>query len=298
MLHPFHTFSEKDNIGDLTFRLRSESHILYQVDLSSFDRDGTVYFPGQRFFVMQLAAFQLPAIPKSQSFSTQSRAVPLSTHRPWNWSLPSKLLQPPRSKPPTSSGGRKRQSVAAWLTGHADVIVLSTATVASPAPLRLYGSLTQVLASIRALRISVLYVHMRAVSPVDLTVLRSCQVVPVLVGASGPVAVPAPCVALAMASVAPLLTERKGDAVTHFFDHGIESDAPLRPEVGRLDNTPLTDRITAWITRVYLPQGYPNTTTPDYISFTKFRTLQNLASAVMQVIRLVVPTSLQPAANL
>ncbi|CDF40533.1 unnamed protein product [Chondrus crispus] len=50
------------------------------------------------------------------------------------------------------------------------------------------------------------------------------------------------------------------------------------------DTRSLSERIVAWLTHVYLPQGYPHTTTPDYISFTKYRTLQNLASAIMSVI--------------
>jgi len=39
-----------------------------------------------------------------------------------------------------------------------------------------------------------------------------------------------------------------------------------------------------WIKGVYLPAGYPLSVTEDYLAFTKWRTLQNLASSIMAVL--------------
>lgn len=90
--------------------------------------------------------------------------------------------------------------------------------------------------------------------------------------------------ALAAAVTSPLLLERKDNTVVQFFQPEGDKDGTLVSET-ESDERPILERLIAWLTRVYLPQGFPNTTTPDYISFTKFRTLQNLASAIMQVIR-------------
>ena len=94
------------------------------------------------------------------------------------------------------------------------------------------------------------------------------------------------CMATLSVATTPLLLETKGDAVTRFFegnDDGISDRKLVVEEV--VDNRTVKERIIAWLTRVYLPTGFPDTTTPDYLSFTKYRTIQNLASAIMSVIR-------------
>ncbi|CAN8067737.1 unnamed protein product [Agarophyton chilense] len=90
----------------------------------------------------------------------------------------------------------------------------------------------------------------------------------------------------AMGSASPLLFEKNGGAVTTFYD----VDEKEQKGAGRLvpqkevDNRPFSDKVISWLTKIYLPSGFPHTTTPDYISFPKYRTLQNLASAIMSVI--------------
>lgn len=57
----------------------------------------------------------------------------------------------------------------------------------------------------------------------------------------------------------------------------------LHPE-RTIDRRPTIERITACIRHVYLLQGFQHTTTSDYMELSKYRTLQNLSSAVMQFI--------------
>lgn len=86
--------------------------------------------------------------------------------------------------------------------------------------------------------------------------------------------------AVAPVAATPLLTETRDDVVVRFT----RADGDRLQEERVLDSRTPWNRLIAWLMRVYLPQGFPHTTTPDYISFTKYRTLQNLASAIMSVI--------------
>lgn len=238
-------------------------------------------------------AFQLPLIAKSPD-TTHTSPFPLTTSKPLSLRLRFARAQPPPSRPPNGRSGRRRPTVGVWLTGHDDVSVLSAAALASTHPIRVTGSFTDVLTCVRHLRLSVLYLHVRSVTLLQIQRLRLSQVVPVLIGqasspaspsTSVPVLAPAPDFALLATALAPVIVERKGESVVRFFDRGSDENSVFSSEKRKLDQTPWISQIGAWLTRVYLPQGFPNTTTPDYISFTKFRTLQNLASAVMQVIR-------------
>lgn len=187
---------------------------------------------------------------------------------------------------------RRPRCVAAWLTGHADASVLCAARLTSQIVLQLRGNFIDVVKAARAAQVPCIYLHSLAASPSEVAILRSSNLVPIFVP-SVPAASKFNKMPLLMAAAVstPVLTEKRGDSVTRFFRGQTEDDAPLLQEK-QTDERPWSDQFMSWLTHVYLPQGFPHTTTPDYISFTKYRTLQNLASAVMQVIRSVNRISL------
>lgn len=98
---------------------------------------------------------------------------------------------------------------------------------------------------------------------------------------AAPLGLRAPVLATAVAA-GPILVETRGDEVRRYALNGGTGDVLQQEE--EPDPRSIWERVVAWLTHVYLPQGFPHTTTPDYISFTKYRTLQNLASAIMSVI--------------
>lgn len=226
---------------------------------------------------------------------------------------------PPR--PPSTPIGRthrRRPCIAAWLTGHADDTVISTAIAHSSngAILTLKGPFFCVIQRAIAARVQELVLHTSAASTVVLNSLHASLLSPIIVGTVKAVPILTSSASLssrsdltvspALSAVAlgsgPLVIERKGDVERKFF---AQSESVVDSETGdnrhqshskdnillhpqkTVDDRSWSQRFVAWLTRVYLPTGFPHTTTPDYISFTKFRTLQNLASAVMQVIRFV-----------
>lgn len=229
-------------------------------------------------------------------------------------------LYPPH--PPSSPIGRnhrRRPTIAAWLTGHADDTVISTAIAHSGngAILPLKGPFLRVIQRAIAAHVQKLVLHTNAASTVVLNLLHASLLSPIIVGTVKAVPIPRSSVSSlssrpdltatpALSAVAlgsgPLVIEREGNVERKFYaqsgsvidskteDNRHQShstdDVPLYPQK-TVDDRSWSQRFVAWLTRVYLPTGFPHTTTPDYISFTKFRTLQNLASAVMQVIRFV-----------
>ena len=91
------------------------------------------------------------------------------------------------------------------------------------------------------------------------------------------------------AVAAPIIIELENGTITEYFDSdnakmGRARNVPeLTKRVQEDERTPF-ERLWAWIKRVYLPAGYPSSVTRDYLAFTKYRTLQNLASSIMTVI--------------
>ncbi|GJQ08305.1 hypothetical protein GpartN1_g96.t1 [Galdieria partita] len=49
------------------------------------------------------------------------------------------------------------------------------------------------------------------------------------------------------------------------------------------DDRPMLEKLTDWLSRIYLPDGYPNSVTKDYLSYSIWRAIQNLAASVMGV---------------
>lgn len=217
---------------------------------------------------------------------------------------------------PRKGSRRHPPRIAAWLSGHADATILAAATAqgGGSMPLTLTGSFEDVLSRTIASQADTLVLHAHVASLNTLTSIRAAQITPVVVSTTGKVSVRnhnyrntqfqssefcrSDFLVAAAAAVAPLVIERKGDVERSFFNvtdgssgkrnstSSTDETALLRQQEIVDDRSP-SQRLIAWLTRVYLPNGYPHTTTPDYISFTKYRTLQNLASAIMQVIRLV-----------
>uniref|UniRef100_A0A7S1XGB6 Uncharacterized protein n=1 Tax=Compsopogon caeruleus TaxID=31354 RepID=A0A7S1XGB6_9RHOD len=52
----------------------------------------------------------------------------------------------------------------------------------------------------------------------------------------------------------------------------------------KIDDRPISQRIVDFLQGVYLPAGFPYSVTTDYLAFTRWRVLQNIASAVMSVV--------------
>ena len=202
------------------------------------------------------------------------------------------------SKPPNSFIKRpttkSEQPVIAWLKGNRseDQSVLNAAKFASQG--KCFSIQTQDIHSVISFafssKSSKVFLHLNSTTSQDICTLKSFGIIPVPIGCrsknkthfiQGKVHVLA-----AMALAVPTLIETKGESVTRFFEDHNDPESPLIEET--VDDTrSLQEKLIAWLIRVYLPRGYPHTTTPDYISFTKYRTLQNLASAIMSVIRYV-----------
>jgi len=49
------------------------------------------------------------------------------------------------------------------------------------------------------------------------------------------------------------------------------------------DDRPVLEKFIDWLARIYLPDGYPNSVTKDYLSYSVWRAIQNLASSIMGV---------------
>lgn len=202
----------------------------------------------------------------------------------------------------------------AWLTGYSDAFVMSSAALSGRRVVPVRGSLHSMIAKAHGANATHVYLSQHAATAETLFVvsLSNLIAVPVLSSSasSSPVRpfsfgksqmpYPGPVFSMTVAAVtAPLLIERKGDSTLRFFEQedttSSVTSSPKRrkgPEHGlscemERDDRPLVERVTSYLTQIYLPRGFPHTTTPDYISFTKFRTIQNLASAVMSVIRFV-----------
>jgi hypothetical protein len=92
-----------------------------------------------------------------------------------------------------------------------------------------------------------------------------------------------PAVAMmAGAALSPLVVEVENGTRAEFAELN-GTDGALSRRVER-DERPFLEQLTSWLTRVYLPVGYPHTVTQDYLSYTAYRVAQNLASAIMTVL--------------
>lgn len=211
---------------------------------------------------------------------SQSRAYVSTSHL--------KLASVPR--PPRVNRPRKSsRPVVAWLSNNPiqNAKVLAAAQLSARLVLRVYHpSLQKVIQAAKASFADVVYLHASLTAPTNISMLQSNGIRPIIIGTKETLPVIGIAGVATAIAAAPLLLERKGDAVTRFYDNDDQSGGMLIQN-GVKDERGLVDRVVAWLVRVYLPTGFPHTTTPDYMSFTKYRTLQNLASAIMQVIRCV-----------
>lgn len=219
---------------------------------------------------------------------------PLTQLRKTQFSIP-----PPVSfaRPSYSS-----QSVTAWLSHNLaeDSAIIRAARACGLPIVRVYEDDAIIVSQIaRATRSRIIYLSAKRY-PSCLSLFQVHNLIPIPVQVFGtpsgnsPSCSPSPLISLnvsvavgAVGSVAPLLYEKKGDTVTKFYGSDEERSSKekrLHPRK-EVDERSVWDKVIAWLVRVYLPRGFPHTTTPDYISFTKYRTLQNLASAIMSVIR-------------
>lgn len=230
-----------------------------------------------------------------------------------------KPAQPPPRIPcyPPSSQRRPPSAVVAWLTGHSDAFVISAAALSGRRVVPVRGSLLDMIAKAHGAHATHVYLSRRVVTAETLSVVSLSNLIAVPVLSSPPSSssvrafsfgksqMPYPGPVFSMAAVAitaPLLIERKGDSTLRFFEQEDTTSVTHTPRRSKgakhglkcereRDDRPLVERITSYLTQIYLPRGFPHTTTPDYISFTKFRTIQNLASAIMSVIRFVLEYS-------
>lgn len=229
---------------------------------------------------MKAPAFQLP-LTSSRRFSHFSSKTPLSSHvSPFSSHFAGFSQRPPPRSPSSPSSS----PVVAWLTTsqHHNSLILSTAYLSFRPVVPIANSCARTVARAAvSSHATTVYLHPHYATAQDISILRahSLFVVCVISRPTSDVVPP-----LLVASVAaPLLLEKKGDTLTKFFRDPNNDNLLL--EQNGVDDRPVLERFIAWLTRVYLPTGFPHTTTPDYISFTKYRTIQNLASAIMQVIR-------------
>lgn len=168
-----------------------------------------------------------------------------------------------------------------WLTNLNDHVVLAAASTSFRPIVRSYApQIIDVAHAACAAGADIIYLHARRATPPIIAELSTFHLTCVPVGAVAPL----PLVDIACAAaMAPVLLERRGESITRFYGRNGSENACFEKEQ-EVDERIAWDRIIAWLTRVYLPTGFPHTTTPDYMSFTKYRTLQNLASAIMSVI--------------
>lgn len=212
-----------------------------------------------------------------------------------------RVPSPPRPPSFSNNNFRRRTAVVAWLIGHYDHVVLSTAASTSSTaciiPLRGVPTACEAIRQARFRNATHFYYHINAVSPSDFNILLKRKQNIILVPVTSAISVPhvrsTPVFSVAgVTMTAPLLVERKGDTVVQFFETDDNQKKKNKSNTNQLllrretqsDDRPWMIRLSSWLTRVYLPQGYPLTTTPDYISFTKYRTIQNFASSIMKVI--------------
>mmetsp|Transcript_11565 Transcript_11565/g.35355 ORF Transcript_11565/g.35355 Transcript_11565/m.35355 type:complete len:571 (-) Transcript_11565:1239-2951(-) len=85
---------------------------------------------------------------------------------------------------------------------------------------------------------------------------------------------------LATAALMPVISEKREGGL--FVDY-MEEDEDVTAVV-REDARPADEKFIDFIYRVYLPDGFPSSVTNDYLKFTQWRILQNIASSVMAVI--------------
>lgn len=202
------------------------------------------------------------------------------------------------SKPPNSfikrPTARSESPIIAWLKGKRseDQIVINAAKFASQG--KCFPIHTQDVHSVISFAYSSksnkVFLHLNSTTAQDICTLRSFGLIPVPIGCRSKnkshFIQQKTHMLVGMAIATPTLIETKGESVTRFFEDHNDPESPLIEET--VDDTRSSqEKLIAWLIRVYLPQGFPHTTTPDYISFTKYRTLQNLASAIMSVIRYV-----------
>lgn len=195
---------------------------------------------------------------------------------------PHRLPIPPR--PPATLRSRRPSPSPhiAWLISSPslDIPVLFSANTASFHVLRTTLPLSHVLHLARQHRVSTVHVHFKH-PQLQLARSRFIASAIQLVVVGVPDHVPSRAITpLAATAAVSVLVETKDDTITQYT----AGNNDRLEQLTNIDDRPFWDRFVAWIIRVYLPQGFPHTTTPDYISFTKFRTLQNLASAIMTVI--------------
>ncbi|KAA8498329.1 Protein root UVB sensitive 2, chloroplastic [Porphyridium purpureum] len=100
---------------------------------------------------------------------------------------------------------------------------------------------------------------------------------------SPPPAAPQPLIPL-FASVSTLrLTEYSGNGTFTEFIGSEDASTPLI-QGKQQDERELKEQGFDMIKTIYMPDGFPHTVTKDYLAFTQWRTLQNLASSVMAVL--------------
>jgi Vitamin B6 photo-protection and homoeostasis len=214
--------------------------------------------------------------------------------------VPARAAAPP-CNPPFSDGSSRRPRSVAWLrpgtsasinacvlaaAGPSPVVVRSADAGAALAAARTLGAVAVFTArSIKRTLDAVLSARFASQSLQLIFVLTTVSpgrsAVPSLVNA--PLGVLA--VSSAIASVAvpkPVIVELKnGRRLEYSGDCKMGSNLTQLEEV---DERSLFEKCISILTRVYLPDGYPSSVSPDYWQYTKYRIAQNIASAVMAVL--------------
>lgn len=181
---------------------------------------------------------------------------------------------PPRVTVPRGCG----RAVGAWVSGVAtrDAAVIGAAGASGARVVVLMGKAGVVADGARAAGVETVYCD-GGVWAAAVGVFEKRGLVLVAVGsgvlARGNVGVLA---------AAPLLMELRNDKVSKFYENG-DGKALLDCEEDTDTRSPL-EQIVGFLERVYLPVDYGNSVTKDYLSFTKYRTIQNLFSAIMAVV--------------
>ncbi len=172
----------------------------------------------------------------------------------------------------------RRSKVGAWLTGDAsDARVLLHASIRGTV-VKLFGSEQSVINAALASRISVVYsIHVGCQSRFA---ARGIEYIGISNASRIHSANFLALGAVGFSSSVPILKEMSNGSVSQYFDEGNSS---LKKE-RIIEKRSFVDQLWEWIKRVYLPCGYPSSVTQDYLRFTQYRALQNLASAIMTVI--------------
>jgi hypothetical protein len=224
------------------------------------------------------------------SGSSVSAAKPLNVDYAARRCPQPRFPRPPRV-PRNRDGARwrrPRSDAAAWIRPAAPAsarsCVLAAAALARAFPITV-NLAVDVIARAAATGTRTVLID-SGVSSEDSCTLEAAGLVPVRVSSSGNSPIQTldctPSVAAVGAALAPLLVEVENGTRAEFSE---QSDASgfLTKKIER-DERSLRDRFVAWLTRVYLPVGYPHTVTQDYLSYTIYRVMQNLASAIMTVL--------------